>query len=428
MTYEQTLDYLYSQFPAFQKIGGKALTPNLDNITRFCEHLGNPQNQYPTIHVAGTNGKGSSSHLLSAILQSAGYKVGLYTSPHLKSFTERLKINGEEISPEKITGFVQNHQAWMEAQQFSFFEITVAMAFGYFAKEKVDVAVIEVGLGGRFDATNVIKPEICLITNISLDHQQILGNTLDKIAGEKAGIIKPNVPVVISERQTETVSVFEQISQQQQAPLYFAEDDYKTEWLDVIQGKLTIRKNTQPFLSPLDMSLKGGYQGKNVAGVLKVVEILQARNWQISLENIRLGLKKTSWLTQLKGRWQILRKSPLTICDTAHNEAGLKQVMGQLQQLNFEKLHIVFGTMSDKALDKILPIFPTEATYYFCAPKTPRALAVRQLQVQAGTYGLLGETYPSVNDAYKQAQRDAYPMDVVFVGGSTFVVAELDDL
>ncbi|WP_299461828.1 folylpolyglutamate synthase/dihydrofolate synthase family protein [uncultured Microscilla sp.] len=426
MTYEQTLDYLYKQLPIFQNIGGKAFNASLDNICRFCAHLGNPHTQYPTLHIAGTNGKGSSSHLLAAVLQAAGYKVGLYTSPHLKSFTERIRVNGQAIAPAQIVAFVQRYQTQIESWNPSFFEVTVAMALDYFAQQKVDVAVIEVGLGGRLDATNIVTPEACLITNISFDHQQILGNTLTAIAKEKAGIIKLNTPVVIGERQTETTPVFETTSQQHEAPLYFAQDEYFSEWADVTQGKLMVKKNGKPFLPEINMSLKGNYQAKNVNGVLKILEILQNRDWQITQEHIIEGLQNTVELTQLKGRWQVLKKAPLTICDTAHNEAGLRQVMAQLQQLPRQQLHIVLGAMADKVLDKILPLFPIEATYYFCAPAMPRAMEAHKLKQVAAGFELRGVAYASVMEAYTQAQSQAQINDVVFAGGSTFVLAEIE--
>ncbi|OJJ23076.1 dihydrofolate synthase [marine bacterium AO1-C] len=430
LNYPETLDYLFSRLPMFQKVGGAAFKYDLSNIARFCDLLDNPQNQYPTIHIAGTNGKGSSSHMLAAILQAAGYKVGLYTSPHLKSFTERIKVNGQEMPEEQVVEFVQTNQPNIESWLPSFFEITVAMAFQHFAQEKVDITIIEVGLGGRLDATNIITPEVCLITNISYDHQQFLGNTLELIAGEKAGIMKPNIPVVIGERQPETTEVYTQKSESTQSPLFFAQEDYAARWLDTTEGRLQINHQNTPFLPAFEMSLKGAYQEKNIPGVLKVIELLQQRenNWKISKEHILEGLKDTTTLTQLKGRWQILQQSPLTICDTAHNEAGLSQVMAQLKSLHYEKLHIVLGTVADKQLNKVLPLFPSEATYYFCAPKIPRALAVHQLQTQAQVYGLLGDAFDSVQEAYQQAQRQAYPADVVFVGGSTFVVAEIEGL
>ena len=429
-SYPETLDYLFNRLPMFQKVGAPAFKYGLDNIARFCSLLGNPQNQYPTLHIAGTNGKGSSSHMLAAILQAAGYKVGLYTSPHLKSFTERIKVNGQEIPEAQVTQFVQDYQPKIEDWLPSFFEITVAMAFHHFAQQQVDIAVIEVGLGGRLDATNIITPEACLITNISYDHQQFLGNTLELIAGEKAGIIKPNIPVVISERQPETTTVFEQKSQEKQAPLYFAQDDYTVQWLDNTQGTVKVSRQQSTFLPTFDMSLKGAYQERNLPGVLKVIELLvekknAKRDWEIDQEAILEGLQNTIALTQLRGRWQILQKTPLTICDTAHNEAGISQVMAQLKSLHYDKLHIVFGTVADKQLDKVLPFLPNDATYYFCAPTIPRALDAHQLHTQANAYGLSGNVFSSVKEAYQQAQREAYPADVVFVGGSTFVVAEV---
>ncbi len=426
--YPETLDYLYRRLPMFQKVGGAAFKYDLSNIARFCELLGNPQNDYPSVHIAGTNGKGSSSHLLAAVLQAAGYKVGLYTSPHLKSFTERIRVNGQEMDPTQVVEFVQTHQSNIEGWLPSFFEITVAMAFQYFAQQKVDIAVIEVGLGGRLDATNIITPEVGLITNISYDHQQFLGDTLELIAGEKAGIIKPRVPVVIGERQPETTPVFEQKSQALATPLFFAQDDYTAHWEDITQGLVRITHQKVSFLPPLEMSLKGAYQAKNLPGVLKVIELLQQKNWQISKHHIQQGFTNTTALTQLKGRWQILQQTPFTVCDTAHNEAGLGQVIGQLKQLSYPHLHIVLGTVNDKKLDKILPLFPRDATYYFCAPQIPRAMEAHQLQTEAHKHQLQGEVFGSVNEAYQQAQNQASADEVIFVGGSTFVVAEIADL
>ena len=432
-SYRETLDYLYRRLPMFQKIGSAAFKYDLSNIAQFCDLLGNPQNKYPSIHIAGTNGKGSSSHMLAAILQAAGYKVGLYTSPHLKSFTERIKVNGKEIDEAQVVKFVQTNQSSIESSLPSFFEITVAMAFQYFAQQAVDIAVIEVGLGGRLDATNIITPEVGLITNISYDHQQFLGDTLELIAGEKAGIMKPHIPIVIGELQPETTAVFEQKSETTQAPLFYAQNDYNAHWLDITRGTIQVNHQQKTFLPPFEMSLKGVYQEKNVAGVLKVIELLQQKNadktlWDIRKEHILEGLKNAANLTQLKGRWQILKQSPFIVCDTAHNEAGLSQVMAQLKQLSYKKLHIVLGTVNDKKLNKILPLFPTEAIYYFCTPKIPRALTANELQTEASAYNLFGNVFNSVDEAYRQVQSQASSEDVIFVGGSTFVVAEIDDL
>lgn len=425
MNYEQTLDYLHTQLPIFQNIGNKAFKASLDNIQRFCAHLGNPHTQYPTLHVAGTNGKGSSSHMLAAVLQAAGYKVGLYTSPHLKSFTERVRINGQEMPPQYIVDFVQHHRPQIESWHPSFFEVTVAMAFDYFAQQQVDIAVIEVGMGGRLDSTNVVQPEACLITNISLDHQAILGNTLAAIAQEKAGIIKPNTPVVISERQTETTPVFERISRQHQAPLHFAQDEYNCKWANNVKGMLQATKKGENVLPELTMSLKGNYQANNLGGVLKVIELLQGKGWKIAPTHIATGLEQTTELTQLKGRWQILQQAPLTICDTAHNEAGLAQVVQQLLHIPARQLHIVLGTMADKSVEKVLPLLPPEAIYYFCAPASQRAMPAMELKQLANDIGLKGEAYQSVSEAYAQALRNVHVTDVVFVGGSSFVVAEV---
>lgn len=414
----------------FHRIGSAALKNDLNNTLAICARLGNPERKFRSIHVAGTNGKGSSSHMLAAILQSAGYKTGLYTSPHLKSFTERIRINGQEISQEAVIGFVGKYQSFLEDLKPSFFEMTVGMAFEAFADEAVDIAVIEVGLGGRLDSTNVITPQLSLITNISADHQAILGNTLPEIASEKAGIIKLHIPAVISEKQPEVASVFEQKARQQEAPLYFATDAFTLISQGLHDGKLRIEvlKNNQPYLSTLESELTGSYQLKNIAGVLQSVEVLRERGFQISEAAIRKGIAEVCSITGLKGRWQTLATQPAVVCDTGHNEDGIKAVMAQIRSVRFDQLHIVIGVVNDKDLSKILPLFPISAHYYFCQPTIPRALSGTLLQQEAAKYGLQGEFIPDVNQAISKAKQAASPNDLIFIGGSTFVVAEVNDL
>ncbi|MCS6967322.1 MAG: folylpolyglutamate synthase/dihydrofolate synthase family protein [Cytophagales bacterium] len=424
--FQITLDYLYSRLPMYQRVGLKAFKKGLDNIDALCRYLGNPQERYPCLHVAGTNGKGSSSHMLAAILQSAGYRTGLYTSPHLKSFTERIRVNGREASREWIAEWVEKRKPLIEEINPSFFELTVAMAFDYFAHHQVEIAVIEVGLGGRFDSTNIIRPLLSLITNISYDHQDVLGSTLPEIAFEKAGIIKPFTPVVISQRQEEVSSVFIRRATEENAPLYFASDYYRVEIIG--NGIFDIYRQDKLHMSAVKCQLMGQYQSKNIAGVMQVIECLRQRGWQISPEAIYKGLAEVSSITGLKGRWQVIRSQPLTVCDIAHNEDGLRQVIAQLRSVPYHHLHFVFGVVADKSLDKILPLLPLQATYYFCKPNLPRGLPAEILSQQAAGYGLKGQVYASVQEAYRAALAAACPCDMVLVSGSTFVVAEIEDL
>lgn len=416
MTYQQTIDYLYDKLPMFQRIGEKAYKKDLHNTLTLCEFLGNPQHKFKSVHIAGTNGKGSSSHLIAAILQSAGYKTGLYTSPHLKNFTERIKINGAEADEQFIIDFVEKIKPLVEKMKPSFFELTTVMAFEYFAHYQVDIAVIETGLGGRLDSTNVITPEISLITNISFDHQAILGDTLPQIAFEKAGIIKPHIPCVISELQEEIAYIFKEKAQQTASPIFFASQEY-----EVLKGE--IFKNKEVFLSNLDYQLKGIYQEKNLCGVLKTVELL--RNYQIEKEHIKHGIENVVTLTGLKGRWQKLGENPLIICDTGHNEGGIAQIVKQLESINYEQLYMVYGAVNDKDLSKILALLPQNAYYYFCKPNLPRGLEASILQEQAAQFGLKGEVIADVPTAFKYAKQNANPSDMIFIGGSTFVVAEV---
>lgn len=402
MTYQETVDWMFGQLPMYQQVGETALNAKLDNILSLSNHLGNPHNKFKSVHVAGTNGKGSSSHMLSSILQEAGYKVGLYTSPHLKDYRERIKINGETIDKQSVIHFVQNNKSFFETKRLSFFEMSVGLAFYYFANEEVDIAIIEVGLGGRLDATNIIRPEVALITNIGMDHTDMLGDSLLEITREKGGIIKKGVPVVISEYQQELVSEFKSIARRQHAEIVFAEKeiqiDYKT-------------------------SLLGNYQAKNIKGVVACLQML--KEFVIKDADIKSGLKNVVQNTGLMGRWQILQNQPKVICDTAHNSEGLSLVLNQLEQQQFKSFHIVLGLVKNKDLDKILPLFPKSAKYYFSSPSVPRGLSSATLKKAASRFGLEGAVYDSVPQALKSALSNADKEDIVFVGGSTFTVAEV---
>jgi len=405
MNYQETTNWMFNQLPMYQLQGASAYKEDLTNIKLFSAHLGNPEKQLKCIHVAGTNGKGSTSHMLASVLQEAGYKVGLYTSPHLKDFRERIKINGEEISEAFVIEFIAKHKLFFEENDMSFFEMSVGLAFDYFAFEKVDIAIIEVGLGGRLDATNILTPLVSVITNIDLDHTQFLGNTPREIAGEKAGIIKPNVPVVIGEYTPETQPVFLAKAEENQAPIYFASDLISE-------------------VFPSD--LIGDYQFHNKKTVQQTMAVLNAQNeFEVSIENLKAGLLNVSKNTGLQGRWQQLGENPKIICDTAHNKHGLAIVMNQIQKETFEDLHIVLGVVNDKDLDSILPLFPKKAHYYFCRPDSSRGLATEILQQSAKKYDLTGEKYSSVGEAFSTAKRNASQNDFIYIGGSTFVVAEL---
>ncbi|MAP80081.1 MAG: tetrahydrofolate synthase [Aequorivita sp.] len=404
MNYSQTIQWLFSQLPMYQRVGQAAYKANFEPTIKLAAYLNNPEKSFKSIHVAGTNGKGSTSHMLASIFQEAGYKTGLYTSPHLKDFRERIKVNGKMISKEYISQFVAAHKPYFEENNLSFFEMTVGLAFDYFKSEKVDIVIVEVGMGGRLDSTNIINPEVAVITNIGLDHTQFLGNTIKQIAAEKAGIIKNNTPVIIGETTPETKDVFEEIALQKKAAITY------TETID--------EKN---YVS----DLKGRYQQKNIRTVLASLKILNDLGWNISEENITNGLLKTIKNTGLLGRWQILQEQPKVICDTAHNKEGLQLVIAQLANEQFKKLHIVFGVVSDKDLTPVLSLFPQNAIYYFCKPNIPRGLDASLLLSQARGFGLVGEEYISVSKAYEAAKKAARVTDLIFVGGSTFVVAEV---
>ncbi len=441
MNYKQTLDYLYKQLPMFHRIGAAAYKANLNNTISICKLLNNPEKKFKSIHVAGTNGKGSSSHLLAAVFQQAGYKTGLYTSPHLKDFRERIKINGKEISKKYITAFVKKNQPDFEEIEPSFFEWTVGLAFDYFAKEKVDIAIIEVGLGGRLDSTNVITPLVSLITNISYDHTSLLGNTLTKIATEKAGIIKWQVPVVISQTQKEVKNVFEQKAKKNKSKIYFSdtifipEEEYYFPEKNLTTHSFIHKNNTDAYLyQTISCDLSGTYQKYNISGVLTVLEILKNK-FKITDTHITKALKNIKKLTGLHGRWEVLNKKPRVICDTGHNTAGIKQVIDSVNREFLSgivkgKLHVVFGAVNDKDLTETFSFFKknkhfSKAIYYLCKPDIPRGMELSVLFKNACKYNLKSKRYPSVKKALLAAKSNAKRGDLVFIGGSTFIVAEI---
>jgi dihydrofolate synthase/folylpolyglutamate synthase len=404
MNYQETLDWMFLQLPMYQNLGKTAFKKDLTNSLLLSEHLNFPEKKFASIHVAGTNGKGSTSHMLASILQEAGYKVGLYTSPHLKDFRERIKINGEPIFKDEVVDFISTNASFFDKNKLSFFEMTVGLAFENFARHKVDIAVVEVGLGGRLDSTNIITPVLSVITNIGLDHTQMLGNTLPEIAFEKAGIIKRNIPVVIGEFQEEVHSVFYQKAIETRSDLFLAEQNVTDEYLS---------------------DLKGFYQSKNSKTAVRSIKVIQDLGFSVSEFQIKKGLLNVIKNTGLLGRWQILNTSPLTICDTAHNKEGLNYVIKQLLEQEYNSLHIVLGVVNDKDLAEILPLFPKEATYYFCRPSIPRGLDSVDLMKVCSEYDLVGISYSSVKEAYIDAEKNVSTNDLIFIGGSTFVVAEV---
>ena len=429
MSYQETLDYLFNALPMFQRVGASAFKKDLSNTLALCSHLGHPERQFKSIHVAGTNGKGRTSHSLCSILMEAGYTVGLYTSPHLKSFTERIKINGQEIPEQEVVDFVEANRDFLDKLKPSFFEMTVAMAFWYFAKVKVDIAVIEVGMGGRLDSTNVIQPELAIITNIGFDHMQFLGDTLPLIAGEKAGIIKNQTPVVISSRQEEVAPVFVAKAQTEQAPIFFAQDQVKVKKIGyAASGNGLFELVSNGKTEQLEMDLLGNYQEKNLPGIWFAAEQLGKQGWEISKDHILRGLKAVVANTGLKGRWQILGKDPLTICDTGHNEDGIKFIVEQLAQYTHKQLFMVIGMVNDKDVSKVLGLLPKEADYVFCQANIPRAMPAEELADKAREAGLKGKVVKDVNAALALVKKKAGKEDLIFIGGSTFVVAEIKDL
>ncbi len=417
MIYQDVLDWMFTQLPVYQRDGKSAYKANLDNTHALMDVLGHPYRHFKSIHIAGTNGKGSCSHMLASILQEAGYKTGLYTSPHLKDYRERIRVNGKLISEDFVIDFVTKYRSDFEKIQASFFEMTVGLAFAYFAEQTVDVAIIETGLGGRLDSTNVITPILSIITNIGMDHTQFLGDSIKAIATEKAGIIKQHIPLVIGEHQAQTDRVFETIAVKHQAPITFAQDQLKV----VKKGQAysaTIRDTGEELY--FELPLLGDYQLRNATTVMAAALLLQ-----IPHKSIERGLTKVIENTALQGRWQVLKQQPLCIADTAHNKDGLLLVMHQLKRLRYDKLHIVLAVVNDKSLSDILPLFPKEATYYFSQANIPRALPVKDLVTACRAYYMLGEAYASVKEAYAAALANAKVEDVVFVGGSTFTVAEV---
>ncbi|WP_353183980.1 folylpolyglutamate synthase/dihydrofolate synthase family protein [Parapedobacter lycopersici] len=427
MLYEEAIDYLYTRLPMFTRDGASAFKKDLSNSLRLCAALGDPHRQFKSIHIAGTNGKGSTSHMLAAILQLAGYKTGLYTSPHLVDFRERIRINGVPIPKKEVAGFVDRSRSLVEEIQPSFFELTMVMAFAYFAREHVDIAVVETGLGGRLDSTNIITPLFSVITNIGYDHMAMLGNTLPEIAAEKAGIIKPEVPVIVGERQEEVSGVFDRAAAERQSVLTYAAEW----WQPVAQQRgeahqeieVVHRSDGGHFRYALD--LMGGYQARNLPGVLQAVTELRSQGYAIAEPDVSAALKQVQQLTGLRGRWETLSTRPLVICDTGHNEDGWREVLANIQATPHAALHLVIGVMRDKDLSHMLPLLPTHGRYYFCQVDMPRALPAVELLEQAQGYGLSGSAFPGVMPALQAAKTQAQEADLIFVGGSTFVVADL---
>lgn len=407
MDYQDTLKYLYDSAPLFQHIGGKAYKEGLENTLCLDAHFGHPHRRFRCIHVAGTNGKGSCSHTLAAVLQSSGYRVGLYTSPHLVDFRERIRVNGIPVSEEYVVRFVESEREFFEPLHPSFFELTTAMAFCYFADQAVDVAIVEVGLGGRLDCTNIISPDLCVITNISFDHTQFLGSTLAQIAAEKAGIIKEGVPVVIGETTPETRPVFEEKAKSCQAPIYFAEECHDNQYSD------------------LEFELKGDYQQKNKRTLLTALPLLQGAGFHLDESAVRRGFAHVVELTGLMGRWQKLQDNPLLICDTGHNVGGFTYISQQLESIRCRQLHIVIGMVNDKDIRGVLSLLPQRARYYFTKASVKRALSEEEIQRQAAGFGLQGSRFPDVVSAVHAAQEESLPEDCIFVGGSNFIVADL---
>ncbi len=430
MNYQQTLDFLFGRLPMFQRIGGPAYKADLSNTINLCKQLGHPEKKFKSVHIAGTNGKGSVSHFIASVLQEAGYKTGLNTSPHLKDFRERIKIKGKKIPKSKVIDFVRKNQKSFAGIDPSFFEYTFGMAVDYFNEENVDIAVMETGMGGRLDSTNVVNSILSVITNIGLDHTQFLGDTLEKIAVEKAGIIKNNIPVVIGETQKETNGIFIEKAARLRAPISFADQNLKISQIisgvrNNFQLKLNIDFQGSPYITNLMCPLTGNYQHKNIITGLHAVQKLIELGYEISEQNIHEGFSNVIKNTGFQGRWQVLRKRPLTICDAGHNEDGIREVVNQLSTIDCNKLHIVLGIVKDKKINAILNLLPLHATYYFCKADIPRGLDAEELWQTCQAFGLKGKYYNSVENAYNAALGNATSNDLVFVGGSTFVVAEV---
>ncbi|HEY1112094.1 MAG TPA: folylpolyglutamate synthase/dihydrofolate synthase family protein [Chitinophagaceae bacterium] len=428
MNYSETIDYLFTRLPMFSRMGSAAFKKDLTNTIVLCEALGNPHRKFKSIHVGGTNGKGSVSHMLAAVLQTAGYKTGLYTSPHLYDFRERIRINGDLVSEDFVVSFVERIRPLIEKVSPSFFEITVAMAFDYFASQEVDISIVEVGLGGRLDSTNIITPELSVITNIGLDHTNMLGTTLQEIAGEKAGIIKKGVPVVIGEKHPETEPVFTEKAHKENAPLYFAEDHYEVTRFSFSNDSLAIEVNDRDAHTEAvyQLDLPGVYQEKNIKTVLQAIRLLKKQGWVLTEEHTHAALSSVKKLTGLHGRWEIIHRHPDIVLEVAHNEDGVRQMVRHLEDLSYQQLHIVYGMVKDKEAGPVLALLPKEATYYFTQAHIPRALSAGELSQKAETYGLQGKTYEDVNKALQAAKASASGDDLVLVCGSIFLVAEVD--
>ena len=427
MNYKETIDYLFTRLPMFSRIGAAAYKKDLTNTILLCQSLNNPHKKIKTIHIAGTNGKGSVSHMLAAVLQTAGYKTGLYTSPHLYDFRERIKVNGEMVSKDFVIDFTNRIQPQIEKIEPSFFEITVAMAFDYFAQQQVDIAVIETGLGGRLDSTNIITPELSVITNIGWDHMNILGNSLSLIAFEKAGIIKKNIPVVVGETIDETSEVFKQKAREQQAPLFIAGEQFKITESKTENGYLAvaIKEHTSGFHFKYQLDLPGFYQTKNILTVLSAIAQLKKQGWAIEESHLQIAFKNSKQINGLHGRWETLQTNPTVLLDVAHNEAGILQIVQQLQQISYHKLHIIIGMVKDKEIDAVLALLPKDAAYYFTKAQIPRALSEIDLLIKAKQYNLIGEHYKEVNEALAAAKMNAGTNDFILVCGSVFLVGEV---
>jgi len=428
MDYAQTVEYLFNKLPMYSRIGAAAYRKDLTNTWQLTDSIGNPERKFKSIHVAGTNGKGSTSHMLAAIFQEAGYKTGLYTSPHLKDFRERIRVNGEMISKSFVVDFVERIRGVSEQMDPSFFEITVVMAFDYFAQQQVDIAIIEVGLGGRLDSTNIITPELSVITNIGFDHMNLLGNTLAAIAFEKAGIIKKGIPVVIGEHHPETAPIFSQRAHEEEAPIRFADQQrYVTDW-KYQRHTLVAEVTTSPVADDVTfytLDLAGIYQTKNLVTVLEAIHVMTNKGWKLDQKTVLRALGRVKKLTGLHGRWEIVHENPDVVLDVAHNEDGIRQLLRQVELSDHEELHIVLGMVRDKAIDSVLSLLPRNAHYYFTRAQIPRALPEAELAAQANAVGLQGRSYPTVAEALAEAQSRARPRDLIVVCGSVFVVAEV---
>jgi dihydrofolate synthase / folylpolyglutamate synthase len=427
MNYYETLEYMFRQLPMYQRIGKAAYKADLNTSIELLAYLNNPEKKFRSIHIAGTNGKGSVSHIIASVLQTAGLKTGLYTSPHLKDFRERIRINGKMIDKNYVVDFINRNKAFFEKLELSFFEMTVGMAFQYFLENKVDIAVIETGMGGRLDSTNLINPELSIITNIGLDHTQFLGETSEEIAVEKAGIIKKTTPIIIGETQDQIKNIFTEKAKLEDSPIIFADQNFEAELIEnenINYNIFNIKKNGELYLEKIKLPLTGDYQSKNLITSLQALEILKEK-FCIKNDHISEGIFKTIENTGLMGRWQVLKQNPLTICDTGHNFDGIKCIVQQIGKCNFDKLHFVLGMVNDKNIDKILKLLPKKATYYFCKANIPRGLDQEILKEKANSFGLRGEAFKSVQKAYETALRSAKRNDMVFIGGSTFIVAEV---